>query len=128
MTLSAHGGIILHNREYGSHDMHTIGVIRVELGSLVQWHLLADDDGMSGLGIDSRRDRHASAGYGIRIFLLAHHTVLDDLSSGRRYLALYRRRSRRERWRWRGRCRNRRLLARTTNQEHQQNKPQILHG
>jgi hypothetical protein len=69
--------------------------------SFFLWHLLADDHRMSGLGINPRSDRQATARYGVRVLLLAYHTVFDDLRGRRRHLAANWRRSRRLRRRGR---------------------------
>ena len=55
-------------------------------------HLLADDDGMPGLGVDPRSHRQTTAGYRICVLPLGHNAMLDDLRGGRRHLAAHWRR------------------------------------
>jgi len=73
-------------------------------------HLLANDRGVPGLGVNLRGHRQASAGHGIRVLLLLNYAVFDDLSIRRRHLAAHWRR-------WRSR-RGRRLLRGAPRQKH----------
>ena len=88
-------------------------------------HLLTNDDGVPGFGIDPGSDRLTAARYGVCVFLLGDYAVLDDLRGGRRHLAANRgRRSRRRRRRSRS---NRLLLGRTAYKAEKQNEPQVSH-
>ena len=88
-------------------------------------HLLTNDDGVPGFGIDPGSDRLTAARYGVCVFLLGDYAVLDDLRSRWRHLAANRgRRSRRRRRRSRS---NRLLLGRTAYKAEKQNEPQVSH-
>jgi hypothetical protein len=90
-------------------------------------HLLTDDNGVSGLGIDPCSDGLTAARYRVGVLLPGHYTVLDDLRAWRRQLAAHHGR-RWRRWRLRWRYRDRRLLGGTAKQAQKQNKPQVFHG
>src|SRR4029077_12363964 len=90
-------------------------------------HLLTNDDGVPGFGIDPGGDRLTAARYGVRVLLLGHYAVLDHLRGWRRHLAADRRR----RGGWRRRRRRRRgdrlFLGRAAYQAQEQHEPQISH-
>ena len=88
-------------------------------------HLLTNDDGVPGFGIDPGSDRLTAARYGVCVFLLGDYAVLDDLRARWRHLAANRgRRSSRRRRRSRS---NRLLLGRAAYKAEKQNEPQVSH-
>jgi hypothetical protein len=87
-------------------------------GLLFFFHLLADDLGVTGFGIDFCLQRQAAAGDGIGVLLFGHDAVLNDFGVCGRHLAAKRR------WWWR-RCR--RLFGTTTAQQETAEEQQTLH-
>jgi hypothetical protein len=79
-------------------------------------HRFADDDGVTGLGIDAGSDRHAAASNRVGILVLCDNAMLNHLSRGWRHLTADRRRGRRRR-RSRLRRRDRLLPGRTAQKQ-----------